>query len=224
MKKETMNIIVVKIVCGSRWIMDKKEIVRNVVKANDGIAKTKDFINAGLSNCDVAKLCNDGFITRIRHGFYQLTMDQFISEEKQLKEMIPEAIFCLESALFYYGYIDFTPRKWHIAVPRTISRTKLSIEDLPIQTYYVQDDIYYLGQTKARWNEVEVNIYDRERVICDCFKFRSRIDNELFHKALYAYIKDEEKNLTNLSEYARKLRVFNKMNDIMEVLLNGGFS
>lgn len=64
-------------------------------------------------------------------------------------------------------------------------------------------------------------MYDRERTICDCFKYRSRLDNEVFNKALNAYVKDDKKNLNNLSAYAKKLRVYKKVMELMEVLLNG---
>lgn len=43
----------------------------------------------------------------------------------------------------------------------------------------------------------------------------------MFNKALNAYVKDEKKNLTNLSKYAKEMRVYVKMMDVMEVLLNG---
>ena len=68
---------------------------------------------------------------------------------------------------------------------------------------------------------MELAVYDRERTICDCFKYRSRLDNELFSKALTAYANDPKKNLTNLSVYAKKLRVYKKVIELMEVLLNG---
>lgn len=64
-------------------------------------------------------------------------------------------------------------------------------------------------------------VYDRECTICDCFKYRSRLDNEIFNKALNAYANDTKKNLQNLSVYAKKLRVYKKVTELMEVLLNG---
>ena len=63
-------------------------------------------------------------------------------------------------------------------------------------------------------------VYDRERTICDCFKYRSRLDNEMFSKALNAYANDTKKNLNNLSAYSKKLRVYKKVTELMEVLLN----
>ena len=66
---------------------------------------------------------------------------------------------------------------------------------------------------------VKLSVYDRERTICDCFKYRSRLDHEIFNKALNAYAKDEKKNLQNLSIYAKKLRVHRKVIEVMSVLL-----
>lgn len=73
----------------------------------------------------------------------------------------------------------------------------------------------------ADFNGVQLAVYDRERTICDCFKFRSQLDSEVFNKALNAYAKDEQKNLANLITYAKKLRVYKKVEEIMEVLLSG---
>ena len=68
---------------------------------------------------------------------------------------------------------------------------------------------------------VKLSVYDRERTICDCFKYRSRLDNEIFNKALNSYANDPHKNLRNLAEYAKTLRVHKKVTELMEVLLNG---
>ena len=85
----------------------------------------------------------------------------------------------------------------------------------------VQPEIYELGKTTADFNGIILPIYDRERTICDCFKYRSRLDNEIFNKALNAYANDPQKELRNLSKYAKKLRVHKKVTELMEVLLNG---
>lgn len=201
--------------------MDKKTLSKQVIIEKGGIAKTSDFVAAGIPAVDIVNLCNIGYLERIRHGYYQLA-DRNTSSEKQLiATLIPKAIICVELALFHYGYSDFAPRKWSIAVPRSMSRTKLDIDALTLQTYYVQSEIYELGKTTVDFNGVVLPIYDRERTICDCFKYRSRLDHEIFSKALNAYAKDEKKNLQNLSIYAKKLRVYRNVNELMSVLLDG---
>lgn len=201
--------------------MDKKTLSKQVIIEKGGIAKTSDFVAAGIPAVDIVNLCNAGYLERIRHGYYQLADGNTSSEEQLIATLIPKAIICVESALFHYGYSDFAPRKWSIAVPRSMSRTKLDIDALALQTYYVQSEIYELGKTTADFNGVMLPVYDRERTICDCFKYRSRLDNEIFSKALNAYVNDSKKNLRNLSGYAKKLRVHKKVTELMEVLLNG---
>ena len=201
--------------------MDLRAAARDVIESKGGIAKSADFVAAGIRAVDVVSLCNAGYLNRIRHGYYQMAEQNEATEEQMLVTLIPQGIVCVESALFYYGYSDFAPRKWSVAVPRTISRTKLDVDALPLQTYFVQQDLYELGKTTGDFHGVTLPVYDRERTICDCFKYRSRLDTELFSKALNAYVNDPQKNLSNLSIYAKKLRVYKKVVELMEVLLNG---
>ena len=201
--------------------VDLRAAARDVIESKGGIAKSADFVAAGIRAVDVVSLCNAGYLDRVRHGYYQMAEQNEATEEQMLATLIPQGIVCVESALFYYGYSDFAPRKWSVAVPRTISRTKLDVDALPLQTYFVQQDLYELGKTTGDFHGVTLPVYDRERTICDCFKYRSRLDTELFSKALNAYANDPQKNLNSLSVYAKKLRVYKKVIELMEVLLNG---
>ena len=200
--------------------MDLRAATRNVIESKGGIAKSADFVAAGIRAVDVVSLCNAGYLDRIRHGYYQMADQSDATEEQMLATLIPQGIVCVESALFHYGYSNFAPRKWSIAVPRSVSRAKLDVDALPVQTYFVQQDLYELGKTTGNFHGVTLPVYDRERTICDCFKYRSRLDTELFSKALNAYANDPQKNLNSLSIYAKKLRVYKKVIELMEVLLN----
>ena len=201
--------------------MDIQNQVKNIIIRQGGIAKSADFVAAGIPAVQVVSLCNDGFLERVCHGYYSLAEHDTTSEEQVLAKLFPKGIVCVESALFHYGYSDFAPRKWSIAVPRSMSRTKLEDDILPLQTYYIQQDIYELGKTNDVFNGVMLPVYDRERTICDCFKYRTKLDNEIFNKAVNAYVADEKKNLANLSKYAKEMGVYKKMMNVMEVLLNG---
>lgn len=188
---------------------------------NGGIAKTADFVAEGIKNYEVVVLCKEGFIERIRRGFYQLPHSNQITEEQLLQEILPQGIVCFESALFHYGYSDFAPREWSVAVPRTASRAVKKIEEFPIKAYYIQKDFLQIGKSTDSFNGVTLAVYDRERTICDCFKYRTKLDNEIFNKAVNAYAADKNKNLANLSRYAREMKLYAKVTNVTEVLLNG---
>ena len=186
------------------------------------IAKKSDLLKAGLQEKDVVSLIKRGYIERVRYGYYKQANNDAPKEEYILAGLIKQGIICVESALFYYGYSDFAPREWTIAVPYSFSRTvKVIREEVPVKAYYVQNDMYRLGETTGTFNGVTLPVYDRERTICDCFKYRTKLDNEIFNKAINAYVSDEKKNLANLSKYAKEMGVYKRMMNVMEVLLNG---
>lgn len=155
--------------------VDIRTVARNVIESKGGIAKAADFVDAGIRAVDVVNLCNAGYLDRVRHGYYQMAEKDEATEEQILATLLPMGVVCVESALFHYGYSDFAPRKWSVAVPRTVSRTKLDVGGLPLQTYFVQQDLYELGKTASNFHGVTLPVYDRERTICDCFKYRSQI-------------------------------------------------
>ncbi|MDY4711195.1 abortive phage infection protein [uncultured Ruminococcus sp.] len=202
--------------------MSKHDIVNEVFNTVGEVAKKSDFISAGLKEQDIYTLFKQGYIERVRYGYYKLSVGDELKEEVLLSKLMTQGIVCVESALFYYGYSDFAPREWTIAVPRSCSRTIKAIQDeVPVKAYYVQNDMYHLGETTGTFNGVTLPVYDRERTICDCFKYRTKLDNEIFNKAINAYVSDEKKNLATLSKYAKEMGVYKKMMNVMEVLLNG---
>ncbi len=201
--------------------MDKREIAKTIIENAKGIAKTTDFIDAGLRKSDIAALCNGGYIERVRHGYYALVQAEDTAEAQLIQTLLPEAIVCVESALFHYGYSEFAPRLWTLAVPRTMTKTKIRMDAILYKPYYIQNQLHGLGKTFADFDGVTLPVYDRERTICDCFKYRNKLDNEIFSKAVNAYAADEEKDISRLSGYAKELKVYKKVMDLMEVLLNG---
>lgn len=202
--------------------MKPHDIVKGVFLSVGEIAKKADFIAAGLKDQDVYSLYKQGYIERVKKGYYKLSMADEPKEEHLLAKLMTQGIVCVESALFHYGYNDFAPREWTIAVPRAFSRTVKAIQkEVPVKAYYVQNDMYHLGETTGSFNGVTLPVYDRERTICDCFKYRTKLDSEIFNKAINAYVADSQKNLAILSKYAKRMGVYKKMMSVMEVLLNG---
>lgn len=200
---------------------EQKKLAQKVILNKGGIAKTSDFILEGIKNYEVAALCKKGVIERIRRGLYQLPQNVTVTDEQIIKKILPQGIVCVESALFHYGYSDFSPREWSIAVPRTASRTVKRVQEIPLKAYFIQKNFFNLGKTTDDFNGVFLSVYDRERTICDCFKYRTKLDNEIFNKAVNTYATDDNKNLANLSKYAKEMNLYTKVMNVMEVLLNG---
>ena len=108
--------------------MSKYDIVNEVFDTIGEIAKKSDFISAGLKGQDVYALCKQGYLERVKKGYYKLAAGDEPKEEYILSKLITHGVVCVETALFYYGYGDFAPREWSITVPRSYSRTVKAIQ------------------------------------------------------------------------------------------------
>jgi predicted transcriptional regulator of viral defense system len=197
------------------------ENVKKIVELAGGIAKAADFNAAGILNYDVAKLCKSGILIKIRHGYYQLANAEPQEDETIIARLFPDGTICMDCALFHYGYSDRTPNMWTLAFPRTIARSRFKLDYPPIEPYFVNSEFLDLGRSTSHFNGIEMSIYDRERTICDCFKYRAKMESEMFSKAINAYAADDKKNLANLAIYAKKLRIWGKVNDLIGVMVNG---
>jgi len=195
---------------------------RQTIHRAGGVASIADFRAGGLAKDAVADFCKAGMLHRVRRGYYSLAEPEsgVVLDEQILAALYPEAVVCAHSALFHYGYSDRTPLAWSLAFPRNFSRSRLKLDYPPIQPYFMQESTFTLGKNTGDFNGVALAVYDRERTVCDCFKYREKMDAEIFNKAIHGYANDSKKNVGNLIQYARTMRVYNKMADVMGVMLN----
>lgn len=95
------------------------------------------------------------------------------------------------------------------------------MDAVPFKACFIPPSLHQVGKIESDFNGVMLPVYDRESTICDCFECRTKMDSEVFNKAIHAYVADEQKNLGNLSRYAKEMGVFKKVNELMGVMLGG---
>ena len=52
--------------------MDNRELAKVIIVSRGGVAKSADFVAAGIRAVDVVNMCNAGYLERVRHGYYSL--------------------------------------------------------------------------------------------------------------------------------------------------------
>ena len=165
------------------------------------------------------KLMEDGHIEKVRRGYYQWNSSEDFSEVGTVTRLFPDAILCMDTALRYYGYSDRTPGDWHLAVSKDSGKSRFNIDYPFVKPYYIEPAVLELGLTKGTMDGHEIRIYDKDRVICDCLRYRNKMDKEIFNKAIQKYIADPEKSIPKLLEYAEPLRVKKIAKDLIGVWL-----
>lgn len=193
--------------------------VRKLFNRHHYIMTTAELLESKLYYADIKQLLDEGLIERVKRGYYHWIEDCGESEVVMINHLFPDAVLCMETALFYYGYSDRNPAEWNFAIDRNVSKQRTKIDYPFIKAYRVESDFVTLGETEGEIDFHKVRIYDRDRTICDVLRNMNRMDREIFNKAIQGYVKDTRKNVPNLMEYAKVLRVQKRVRELIGVWL-----
>ena len=194
------------------------EKVKKEIDARGGIAKTEDLDALGIDYRRVLDFVAAGDIVRIKNGYYTDRIDRF-TETELIAKLFPDALLCMESALYAYGYISEKPFGWRLAVDKNTSKSRFLMDYPKVIPYYTEPEVLSLGASRIEIDGNSFQIYDKERMICDCLKYESKMERSTFKEAVQAYIRDEEKDVSLLLEYARARKVLKKVQSLIGVWL-----
>lgn len=202
-------------------MLDQKYIksLNDIFKDYDYVMTTAQLSSAKLYYRDIQIMLNEGLIEKIKRGYYHWIESYGKDEIVIINRLFPDGVLCMDTALFYYKYSDRTPAEWHITIDKNTSRQRTQVEYPLIRAHRVESELLPLGETKGEIDSQEVLIYDRDRTICDVLRNMNKMEKEIFNKAIQGYVKDSKKNIPNLMQYAKTLRVQKRVKDIIGVWL-----
>lgn len=183
------------------------------------VMTTAELTKSKVYYADIKRLLDEGLIERVRRGYYHWILDNGESEVVIINRLFPDAVLCMETALFYYKYSDRNPTEWNFSIDKNISKLRTNVDYPFIKAYRVEPELVTLGETEGEIDSHKVHIYDRDRTICDVLRNMNKMDKEIFNKAVQGYVKDPKKNIPNLMKYAKVLRVQKRVKDIIGVWL-----
>lgn len=202
-------------------MLDQKDIknLNDIFKDYDYVMTTAQLSAVKLYYRDIQRMLNEGLIEKIKRGYYHWIDSYGKDEIVIINRLFPDGVLCMDTALFYYKYSDRTPAEWHITIDKNTSRQRTQVEYPLIKAYRVESELLTLGEANGEIDSQKVRIYDRDRTICDVLRNMNKMDKEIFNKAIQGYVKDPKKNIPNLMQYAKALRVQKRVKNIIEVWL-----
>ena len=199
--------------------MHDVQYYKSIFDKYGGMMRTTQLAEEKIFYPQREKLIADGYVEKIRRGYYQWINPDDFSEVGTVIRLFPDAILCMDTALRYYGYSDRTPGDWHLAVSKDSGTSRFKIDYPFVKPYYVEPAVLELGLTTGTMDGHAIRIYDKDRLICDCLRYRNKMDKEIFNKSIQKYIADPEKSIPKLMEYAGPLRVKKLAKDLIGVWL-----
>ena len=178
--------------------------IEDYLETHSGIVRTTEFQREGLHNSYLATLAEEGRIVRIKSGLYLASEAQTASGFFEVQLALPNAVICLASALAYYDLGVFEPPSVHVAIPRG-DRTKPPAFP-PTKRFWFGEQRYKLGIATVEVEGRDIQIYDREKAICDAIRFRRTLGQDVVNEAIRSYLGGPDTNVDRVIEYSRLLR------------------
>jgi predicted transcriptional regulator of viral defense system len=187
-----------------------------IFRMHGGRLRMSEAIRHGISRYTLYSLKNQGIIEQVSRGIYRLVQLPPISNPDLVTVSLrfPSAVICLVSALSFHDITTQIPHEVSIAIQRD---TRVPSLDFPrIQVHKFSETAYRSGIEVHRIDDVPVKVYDPEKTLADCFKFRNKIGMDVVLEALRLYKNRKRFNLGKLLQYARICRVERLMRPYLE--------
>ena len=182
----------------------------------NGYLTTKDVIEHNIPRIYLSRLIDEHIIERVSRGVYIKTND-IPDDMVILQNKSKNATYSHMTALYLYGLSNRIPIKYDITVNQGYNGTLQKENN--VNLFYIKKDLLNLGLTTYTLDSgYEIKVYDLERTICDIIKNKNRLDQEVVNKAIREYFYSNNKNVLKLYEYAKKLKIYNKVRNTFEVL------
>lgn len=151
------------------------------------IYSSKEVLKKYKTRYNLLKAIKSKEIFKIEHGIY--------SDKKLIDPMVvtskkyPNAIITLDSAFYYYDLTDVIPNKTFVAT----NRNSNTIKNENVVQVWVPKEILDQGKEKVIVDDVEVNMYNKERLLVELIRKRNQIPFDYYKEIVANYRKISDK-------------------------------
>lgn len=162
------------------------------------------------SKYNLKKAVEQGKIYQLEKGIY--SDKKYIPENVIIGSKYPQAIFTLNSAFYYYNLTDVIPEQYYLSTDRNAAK----ISDKRVVQIFEKSNLLLLGATTMEVNGGSINIYNKERLLVELLRHRSKFPFDYYKEVLLSF-RDIIYDLDNrlVQDYACEVP---KSSKIMETL------
>jgi predicted transcriptional regulator of viral defense system len=181
-----------------------------------GLARTKDFDEAGVPRPYLKRLCDANLLVRHRRGLYQLPDASWHAahDVALVAKAIPSAIIALVSALQFYELTTQLPRTVWVLLDRDQSRPKSPPVGLTVVRASGASRTF--GVERHVIEGVEVPFTSPAKTVADCFKYRRVVGMDVAVEALRDALRKRRTSYDSLIEAATVCRMLSVMRPFLE--------
>lgn len=158
----------------------------------------------------INQLVKDGKLFKVAHGVYS-DVDPRLAELECLFAQYPNAILSMQSAYAFYGLTDYIPEKYWVATKQNAHK----ISSDKVSQMFITGDIFDIGKQMVTTKYGTINIYDKERLLIELFRLKSKFEYSFFKDVINSYRKLASNGELDNYKIAKYCSIFRNGKSIM---------
>ena len=183
-----------------------------------GLLRSRDLQTVDAPRVILTRMTASGQLEKVGRGLYRLPQTQMSADESlnAIAIKVPQAVFCLLTALQFHGLTTQLPRQVWLAMPRGSHAPRIDYP--PIRMVQYSGQSYSQGIEVFEREQVLLRVYSVAKTVVDCFKHRSAIGLDVALEALKEARAGQRASADELWRFAKICRVANVMRPYLEAI------
>ncbi|KAB2925869.1 MAG: hypothetical protein F9K25_16515 [Candidatus Contendobacter sp.] len=183
-----------------------------------GLLRSSDLDALGVPRVYLTRLTASSRLEKVGRGLYRLPESALFEHDSLaiIATRVPQAVFCLLTALQFHKLTTQLPRQIWIAMPRGSHLPRIDYP--PVKMVQYSGAAYAQGIENHERDQVILRVYSVAKTVVDCFKHRNKIGLDVALEALREARERNQVSADELWRYAKICRVANVMRPYLEAL------
>jgi predicted transcriptional regulator of viral defense system len=183
-----------------------------------GLLRSSDLDALGVPRMYLVRLTASNRLEKVGRGLYRLPESTLFEHDSLalVATRVPQAVFCLLTALQFHELTTQLPHQLWMAMPRGSHLPRIDYP--PVKMVQYTGTAYAQGIEEHERDQVMLRVYSVAKTVADCFKHRNKIGLDVALEALKEARKRKKASADELWRYAKICRVANVMRPYLEAL------
>ena len=187
-------------------------------RQHGGALRMSEALRLGIHRKTLYAMRDAGIIEPLARGLFRLASLEPLGHPDlvTVAGRIPQGVLCLISALSFHELTTQVPHTIDVALERGTRKPRLDYP--PTRFFWFSGLAFDQGIETHTLDDVPVRIYDPEKTLADCFRYRNQLGMDVVLEALRLWRERRRKKLDALLKYARMRHVERAMRPYLEAM------
>jgi predicted transcriptional regulator of viral defense system len=187
-------------------------------RQHGGGLRMSEALRLGINRKALYAMRDAGVIESVTRGLYRLaSLDPLAHPDLiAVATRVPQGVLCLISALSFHDLTTQVPHTIDVALDRGTRKPRLDYP--PTRFYWFSGPAFSEGIETHELDGIPIRIYDPEKTLVDCFRYRNQIGMDVVLEAMKLWRERRRKKLSALLKYARMRHVEHAMRPYLEAM------